>query len=120
MMSMSMRPFLVAAFTVAYFSVFFSMEAKAGSIVGPDWATKVVLYNASNTDVVCIITLGKSGAQTAAIQDGCPSNVNQLKYIDLTANSGPTSVTAFTSSATGWFMLKRGRQVQLYSVLSRK
>ena len=88
----------------------------AASLIGPNWATKIVLYNASPADaVVLVVVQGKAAPGDAVAQDGCPSDIRYLRYTDLTANGAPQSLTLFTNEATGWFTLKRGHSAQLYS-----
>lgn len=85
-------------------------------VEGPDWATKAVLYNASNADVICLVTLGKSGTGTAPTLDGCPSQVNFLQVKNLTTGESPAPLTQFTNPQIGWFKLSRGHKVQLISL----
>jgi hypothetical protein len=106
---------LLASFTI--FSIIFlsalSPAPCEAAMIGPPWATKLVLYNLSNADTCVLITLGQSGAGNAAIMDGCPSVATQVEYKDLTINGPLTPLTTFQSIGTGWFILKRGHKVQL-------
>lgn len=105
----------VAAILVFSFMLAPYMVASAASLIGPSWATKLVLYNGSNTDVCILVTVGKSKSGNAAIQDGCPLNIGQLRYQNLSGSGGLRQLTMFQSPETGWFMLKRGQKAQLVS-----
>ncbi len=84
------------------------------AVVGPSWATKLVFYNASNTDVACMTVIQSAGGINQ--QDGCPTNsVNALQAYDLTAGTGPTPLVQFEKPQEGWFTIKRGHQVQIVS-----
>jgi hypothetical protein len=111
-MSSCLRQFLFIVALLIGITLAPSMVASAASLIGPSWATKLVFYNGSNADVCILITVGKSKAGNAAIQDGCPLNVGQLNYQDL-SGGGLRPLTMFQSPETGWFILKRGRKAQL-------
>jgi hypothetical protein len=98
------------------FTIFTTPSSNAANLIGPTWATKIVLYNASPADTVVLVVIqGKVTGGNAAAQDGCPSDIRYLQYIDLTANTAPQPLTAFTNTTTGWFILKRGHSAQVYS-----
>jgi hypothetical protein len=84
------------------------LAASAYNVIGPAWATKMVFYNASNADCVVLVALSGNTA-------GCPQNVVPLRYVDFTANGAALPLTQFTNINKGWFLLKRGHTVQLYS-----
>ncbi|MBU6451789.1 MAG: hypothetical protein KGS72_08435 [Cyanobacteria bacterium REEB67] len=113
-----MKQRLLALITVLIAIGFlFSPVAQAAALVGPNWATKIVLYNASPADAVVLVVIqGKVHGGNAPAQDGCPSDIRYMRYVDLTANSTPQALTLFTNPSTGWFTLKRGHSAQVYSV----
>jgi hypothetical protein len=116
MISDTRRLFVFAAVLSALISLMLPPVVSASSVVGPSWATKMVFYNASNADVVVMAVIqGLATGNNAAAQDGCPTNIRDLRYIDLTANGQPTSLTMFTNTSKGWFTLKRGHSAQLLS-----
>ncbi len=111
------RKFCAAALVAAIFlhlSFVQCPTAFAASVVGPDWATKLVFYNASNATVTVGIT-GSSNSAGTNQQDGCPvGSLKALSVYDLTAGTGPTPVTLFGSAGTkAWFQIPRGHQVQV-------
>jgi hypothetical protein len=113
---MHIRGGAVALLTaVLCWSFAISPGAIAGSLVGPDWATKWVLYNASNADVTCMVVAQNLGGVNQ--QDGCPiGSLSAIKIIDLTGKSAPQSLVPFGTPVKCWFKLKRGQKVQLVNL----
>lgn len=100
-------------------SLFLASTAESMAQVGPATATKLIFYNASNADVAVGVQVpGYCPDPTACAQeDGCPTGtIQNLRSIDLTAAGSPTPLTQFGSAAKGWFMLKRGRRVQVVNI----
>jgi hypothetical protein len=90
--------------------------ASAATMVGPSWATKIVLYNASNADtLVMVVIQGKVHGADAPPQQGCPSDIRYLRWLDLNATAAPQPLVVFTNTSTGWFILKRGHKAQVFS-----
>jgi hypothetical protein len=110
------RASTLALIVAAVLNLILPTVAQAAAVVGPTWATKMLMYNASNADcVVLVVVQGKVTSGNAPPQEGCPSDIRLLRYLDLGATAGPQQLTVFTNTATGWFLLKRGHTVQMYS-----
>ena len=108
---------LALAAVMACITVGFAFQAKAQ--VGPASATKLVFYNASNADVAVAMSVPNFclNSQACAQEDGCPTGTLQnVRYIDLTINAPPKMLTTFGAPTQGYFILKRGRRVQVLNV----
>jgi hypothetical protein len=104
------RSLALALLLFLSFGVYQAPRAVA-STVGPDWATKVVIYNASNADVACLLT-----TPTSSAYDGCPASISYIQAIDLTQGNVQLPVTPFQNNSQGWFQVKRGHQVQIVNI----
>lgn len=96
--------------------LFVGFEASAIAQVGPANATKLVFYNGSNVDVAVAMSVPNycQNAVACAQEDGCPTGTLQnVKYIDLTANTQPLALMQFAAPTQGYFILKRGHRVQV-------
>lgn len=114
------RPVRFVALAIALLSSLASGFAPPASAQqGPADATKLVFYNASNTDVTVLVTVpGQCAVPIAcAQQDGCPTgSLKTLNYINLTTGGRPTPFNQFSAATKGWFLLPRGQRIQVLNV----
>jgi hypothetical protein len=72
--------------------------------------TQLVVYNASNSDTYCMVSIGGT-------QDGCPTSTYGLNVRDLTINGPMQALIPFGSGGNpGWFRLPRGHRIQIFNI----
>jgi hypothetical protein len=79
--------------------------------------TQLIVYNQSNADVTCMVTVPADCDPTKPCfqSDGCPTgSVSMLRIKNLTLNSPPAAMSQFTP-VQGFFVLKRGHRVRIYN-----
>jgi len=73
-------------------------------------STRLILRNASSSDVTCMVVVPAPGG--AIEQDGCPTAVSDLRFL-VPENSEPQKFEQFGASTQGWLRIPPGHMAEI-------